>query len=409
MELGRGYRSKMNKHHLHGGGISLNSDTVFVIKIPDARFLRIVSRSVFLAMALATLPFLGSILKGFSPSLGTVDSGFDATASGNINAEVLNSILHDLGEEGLLKKEDKALIVSPPHGFEGVAMLNLNSEVYVAMDSDLERRSSFPDESYDFVFAPRFEDAMFADRILRINGILAFPLSSNPSNVGLRKQSNYRVVYLRRYDSIIVAMRKIGLANNLVDSSPKRKLCQFATEAKTTALKGLEDVLLEPPKQQAFAKSNKNLKIKYLPEVLGDSLEGYKRRVFIGVGLPEENKGAIEWFERNYPKKSAKFEIQSLLDAPEDPVVFHTDVSDWVSKHVKEEEYVVMKAEADVVEEMMKKRTICLVDELFLECNNEWWQAGKRKKSGRAYWECVALYGKLRDEGVAVHQWWGLN
>ncbi|QHN94429.1 Inositol transporter [Arachis hypogaea] len=31
-------------------------------------------------------------------------------------------------------------------------------------------------------------------------------------------------------------------------------------------------------------------------------------------------------------------------------------------------EYVVMKAEAEVVEEMIKKRTVCLMDELFLEC-----------------------------------------
>nr|AFK46323.1 unknown [Lotus japonicus] len=67
-----------------------------------------------------------------------------------------------------------------------------------------------------------------------------------------------------------------------------------------------------------------------------------------------------------------------------------------------------MKAEAEVVEEMIKERTIYLVDELFLECKNEWWQKkGKRKKSRKAYWECLALYGRLRDEGVAVHQWWG--
>ncbi|KAK7363096.1 hypothetical protein VNO77_05225 [Canavalia gladiata] len=106
---------------------------------------------------------------------------------------------------------------------------------------------------------------------------------------------------------------------------------------------------------RAFANSNKNFKIKYLPELSGECLEGYKRRVFIGVGLPEENTAAIEWFERNYPKKSPKFEIHSRLVAPKDLVVPHMDVSAWLYKHVKEEEYVVMKAEADEVEEMMKK------------------------------------------------------
>lgn len=389
----------MGKQHLQGGRIGLTSDAFLVIKVPDTRFLRVVSRSLFLALFFVAFPFLGSFLKGL------VVSGFDAIVVNaststfvSINVEVLNSILHDLGDEGLLKKEDKALIMSPPRGFEGGdSLLNWNSEVDVVMH----------DESYDFAFAPSFEDAVSADRVLKIDGIVAFPLSlDDSSNAGFRKQSNYKVVYLRRYDSIFVALRKIGVENNLVDSTPRKRLCQFATVAKTTALEGLEDALLEPPRQDS-AKSNKNLKIKYLPELLGDSLDGYKRRLFIGVGLREENKAAVEWFERNYPKKSTKFEIHSLQVASEEPNVPQTDVSAWLSKHVKADEYVVMKAEADVVEEMMRKKTICLVDELFLQCNNQWWQTGKRKKSGRAYWQCLDLYGRLRDEGVAVHQWWG--
>ncbi|XP_057422436.1 uncharacterized protein LOC130716248 [Lotus japonicus] len=384
----------MGMQHLHGGSrVALNSEAVLVIKVPDAQVLRIVSRSLFLALVFATLPFLGSFLNG------SVVSEFAAKSGSSINVEVLGLILHDLGEEGLLRKEDKALILNTPRGFKGgVALLNWDNEVNVVMD-----------ESYDFVITPSFEDAVFADSVLKVNGIVAFPLSDNASGSGFRKQSHYKVVYLRRYGEIFVALRKIGLANkNLVDSSPKRKLCQFTTETKEAALKGLEGPLLEPPRE-AVDNSNKNLKIKYLPELLDDSLEGYKRRVFIGVGLREENKAAVEWFERNYPKKGTKFQIHSLLVAPEEdlPVPHSADFSDWLSKHVKEEEYVVMKAEAAVVEEMMKKRTIYLVDELFLECNNEWWQTGKQKKSRRAYWECLALYGRLRDEGVAVHQWWG--
>jgi hypothetical protein len=387
----------MGKQHLQGGRIGLTSDAFLVIKVPDTRFLRVVSRSLFLALFFVAFPFLGSFLKGLVVSDAIVVNASTSTFV-SINVEVLNSILHDLGDEGLLKKEDKALIMSPPRGFEGGdSLLNWNSEVDVVMH----------DESYDFAFAPSFEDAVSADRVLKIDGIVAFPLSlDDSSNAGFRKQSNYKVVYLRRYDSIFVALRKIGVENNLVDSTPRKRLCQFATVAKTTALEGLEDALLEPPRQDS-AKSNKNLKIKYLPELLGDSLDGYKRRVFVGVGLREENKAAVEWFERNYPKKSTKFEIHSLQVASEEPNVPQTDVSAWLSKHVKADEYVVMKAEADVVEEMMRKKTICLVDELFLQCNNQWWQTGKRKKSGRAYWQCLDLYGRLRDEGVAVHQWWG--
>ncbi|XP_058731438.1 uncharacterized protein LOC131603181 [Vicia villosa] len=387
----------MGKQLLQGGRVGFNSGPFLVIKVTDARFLRIVSRSLFLSLVLVAFPVLRFLLKG------SVLTGFDATAvtastSVSINVDVLNSFLHDLGDEGLLKKEDKALIMSPPRGFEGGdSLLNWNSEVDVVMHH----------ESYDFVFTRSFEDAVSADSVLKVNGIVAFPLSVDDysSNAGFRKQSNYRVVYLRRYDSIFVALRKVGVENSLADSSPKRRLCQFASVAKATALRGLEDVLLEPPRQGS-AKANKNLKIIYLPELLGDSFDGYKRRVFVGVGLHEENKAAIEWFERNYPKKGTKFQIHSLQITSEEPDVPQTDVSAWLSKHVKEDEYVVMKAEADVVEEMMRKNTICLVDELFLQCNNEWWQNEKRKKIGRAYWECLALYGRLRDEGVAVHQWW---
>ncbi|KAF1872984.1 hypothetical protein Lal_00016096 [Lupinus albus] len=402
MELGREYKArKWSKiKHLH----DFNSDTILVFQIADAHVFSTVSRFLFFAIVFVTLLFLGSILKGFSSSSHpVVFTGFGDSAFESINADALNLVLNDLKEEGLVKKEDKALIMSPPRGFEGVALLN--NEVDVVKDSDLKIKNPKPDESYDFVFMPSFEDAKFADRILKANGILAFPLSTNPSDANFRKPTDYKVVYIRRHGSIIVALRKLGLTNKLADSSPKRKL--LAAGAKTVALKGLEDVFLEPPGKD-FAKSEENLKIRYLPDLLGEhSLEGYKRRVFLGIGLPEENKAAIKWFQRNYPKKNTKFEIHSHIVAPENPVLPHTDVSAWLSKHVKEEEYVVMKAEADVVEDMIRKKTTHLVDELFLECNNDWWQTSEIKKSGRAYWECLALYGKLRDEGVAVHQWWG--
>ncbi|CAJ2678156.1 uncharacterized protein LOC123912757 [Trifolium pratense] len=386
----------MGKQFFQGGRVGFNFDAFLIIKVPDARFLRILSQFLFLALVFVVFPFLCSFLKGLLVPSFDATVFVTASSSVSINVDVLNSILHDLGDEGLLKKEHKALIMSPPVGFQGGAsLLNWNSEVDLVMH-----------ESYDFVFTTSFEDAVSADRVLKINGVVAFPLSvDDSSDAGFRKQSNYKVVYLRRYDSIFVALRKIGLENRLVDNSPKRRLCQFATVARMNALKGLEDALLEPPRQDSD-ESNTNLKINYLPELMGDSLEGYKRRVFIGVGLHDENKAAIEWFERNYPKKGMKFQIHSLQVALEEPDVPQNDFSAWLSKHVREDEYVVMKAEANVVEEMMRKKTICLVDELFLQCNNEWWQTGKRKNSGRAYWECLALYGRLIDEGVAVHQWW---
>ncbi|KAK4252779.1 hypothetical protein QN277_014324 [Acacia crassicarpa] len=410
MEMVHGFNQPKNGNKIksfHGGPrIPLNSDTVLVVKIPDVQILRIMSRSLFLAMSLLTLPFLGSILKGLSSSSSSssfshssVHPEFDPEPP-SINGVLLNFLLHDLADEGLLRKDDKALVITPPNGF--VDVIPFNNEVEVVLGSDLERKISIPNESYAFVFVSTSEDAEFVDRILKSDGIVALPLGTNPSNA-FKEKPNYRIVYLRTYSSIIVALKKTG-----TESSSKRKLCQLETGAKKVVLNGLEEVFLEPPKK-SLVKSNKYLKkIKYLPNLMGNSLEGYKKRFFIGVGLPQENKVTIEWFKKNYPK-SQHFEIHNLEVQPKDQSLPQTDVSDWLTKHVKkEQDFVVMKAEAEVVEEMIKKRTICIVDELFLECKNEWWKSGRRKKNNlRAYWECLALYGRLRDEGVAVHQWWG--
>lgn len=402
MDSGRGFvksaNGSSNVKHLRGGRIARNSDTIMVITIPNAQVLRVLSRAMFMTLVLVTLPFLGSILEeGFSStSHRSVASGFEAEFPGSISAQILNLLLHDLVDEGLLRKDDKALIVGPPNGIEG-GILFRNNEFDEVMDSDSQRQSTFSDESYDFVFTSSSIDAKFVDRILKTDGIVAFPLDS--TSIAFKDQYHYRVVFLRRYSSIIVALRKTDPDYKTAESSTRRKLFQLGPEAKKAALKGLEDVLLEPP-GYVLPKSKKYLnKFKYLPDLTGDSLESYNRRIFIGVGSPEENRGVIQWFQKNYPKNK-KFEIHNLQDEPS------TDVSAWLFKHAKEEEYVVLKAEADVVEKMIRKRAISLVDELFLECKNEWWHADKRKSS-RAYWECLALYGRVRDEGVAVHQWWG--
>ena len=122
----------------------------------------------------------------------------------------------------------------------------------------------------------------------------------------------------------------------------------------------------------------------------------------------------MEWFSKNYPTRNQKFEMYNIETVAEEssssslsPGKEQIEMSDWVRKNVKEEEYVVMKAEAEVVEEMMKSKSIGLVDELFLECKPKRENRSSGNSSRRAYWECLALYGKLRDEGVAVHQWWG--
>ncbi|XP_020410964.1 uncharacterized protein LOC18790309 isoform X2 [Prunus persica] len=245
MELAGGYTAKDQSKvkHLHGGRMGLDSETHLVIKLPDSK------------------------------------------------------LFHDLAGEGLRRKSDKALIVSPVN----VGMIhNLHPFDYnvfdIVMDSDLERKSSFLDESWDFVFAFNLVDAKFVDRILKIGGIVAVPLSNDPSNA-FKPKPNYKIVYLRRYASTFVAMRKTSPSYDLAVKS--RRLCQFETKAKKTVFK---DVVLEPPRR-VLAKSNEYLKkIKFLPNLLGDSLPGYDRRVFVNVDSNEDNSGVTEWFQQNFPK-----------------------------------------------------------------------------------------------------------
>ncbi|KAI4339761.1 hypothetical protein MLD38_024669 [Melastoma candidum] len=169
-------------------------------------------------------------------------------------------------------------------------------------------------------------------------------------------------------------------------------------QKKLEAMNKLEDVLLEPPRAASERSRTYQRRIKYMSDLMGeDSLKSYPRRVFIDVG-PQEGDGA-GWLERTYPKRGLQFEKYEMKAKEEE------GVTEWMRERVREEEFVVMKAEAEEVEELVKSRDIRLVDELFLECKTKNNNTTNKKK--KAYWECLALYGKLRDEGVAVHQWWG--
>ncbi|XP_039038057.1 uncharacterized protein LOC120175513 [Hibiscus syriacus] len=393
--------------------ISLNPDTLLVIKLPDPRFLLVLSRSLFLATVIITFPCIRSFLKGPSASAAAELH----RSSGSFSLEYWNLLWRDFADEGLVKKGQKALVLnSAIEGFdvdeeeeddEGSMFMN-NDGINVVFEPDFSSQSSLPKEGFDFVFVSGSIDSEFVDQLVKTGGIVAMQLGDDIST-GYQKQSDYRIIYLKKFRSTIVAMKKLGPKNHFFDSSTKRKLCDMTMEAKKAALRGLEDALYEPPrKRAAYSK-----KINFLPDLLGDSLEHYPRRVFIDVGSnndDDKNNIAMKWFEKNYPKRNQEFEVYGS-----ETVSDRIDVPDWLTKNVGEEDYVVMKAEAKVVEKMIERKVIGLVDELFFECRNQWQDQArnkknrknhKRKKSKRAYWECLALYGKLRDEGVAVHQWW---
>ncbi|XP_010273765.1 PREDICTED: uncharacterized protein LOC104609205 [Nelumbo nucifera] len=418
MELDCGFPAKnqTRSKHLHGeGGISPTADNQLVIKLPDPRVFRVIARSLLLALVIITFPWLGKLVIDGLPQFNSYMTDSEANFGPElINAELLTMLFRDLTNEGVLKSEGKVLFVS--HGSAGEVIVHNprfynDNKIYLISEFDSERQSSVPDATFDFTFASSFGSGKYLDRTLKTGGIAAIQLSNDPSDA-FWKPSNYKIVYIRRYASTIVAMKKTGPSELPSGNWPnKRRLCAFPSEAKKAALDGLEDVLLEPPRK-AHVESDKYLKrTKFLPDLTGDSLEGYPRRVFINVGLPERNGGSPDWFERNYPTRNWDFEIYKIETVATDELSTDTavpqlEMSDWLRKNVKEEEYVVMKAEAEVVEELVKNKAMCLVDELFLECKHRG-LGGRKNKSKRVYWECLALYGKLRDEGVAVHQWWG--
>jgi len=148
--------------------------------------------------------------------------------------------------------------------------------------NDMEKQSSILDDTVDFVFTSNFPaSSQFINRTLKTNGIAAVVILNAAV---FHKPSNYKLAYMRRFEKVVMAMKKI--TTSAVKLGSQRKLCGYVTDAKRAALQKLEDVLLEPPRA-ASGKSRVYLKCtKFLPDLMGDTLESYPRRVFIDVGLP---------------------------------------------------------------------------------------------------------------------------
>ncbi|KAK6938077.1 hypothetical protein RJ641_031585 [Dillenia turbinata] len=396
MKLTNGLRLKRFAKHLYGvsDGLPLDGEThhFLIIRLPDMRFLKTIAGSMLLALFIVSLPRFDTILGSFLDS--NLAFFHEAVVDNDwINMDALPMMFRDLSNEGLLKMGDRALFVSSGNedAVYSTQVLNEN-QIDLINDSDTNRQGSIPDSTFDFAFSFGFNAAReFIDRTLKIGGIVAIQLSNEPSTA-FEKPSNYKIIYLRRFDSTLVAMKKTDYS--VSNSLTKRKLLGFVPEAKKAALKDLEDVLLEPPRPSSGKSSRYLKKTKYLPDLLGDNLESYPRRVFIDVGLPEKEGGdGTGWFAKNYPTRNKNFEIYKIETVTEEASGKegpNIGMSDWLRKNVKDEEYVVMKAEAEVVEEVMKSKATSLVDELFLECKHNGLKK-KGNKSRRAYWECLAL------------------
>lgn len=221
-------------------GLLLNHDTVLVFNFPDSKALRVMLRSVFLAIVLLSLACIRSIVRGSSASFLNID--IDDYDLGSKNFEFLNLLFQDLGNEGLIKKGDKALLVGSGNIGPVIASSKFfnDNEIHLVFKSDLGQLGSIADERFDFSFVSSSLDTKFVDHVVKVGGIVVIQLIGDISDT-YEKPSNYKLEYLRRYNSTILAMRKTALAIELIDSSAKRQLCQWTLEAKKAALKDLED------------------------------------------------------------------------------------------------------------------------------------------------------------------------
>lgn len=400
------------------GAVEVGGDRL-VIRLPDPKLLRLLARSVLLALVIMPFPWLQAALLRRSATEESVPP-FAAVPPIDDEVFVLPMLLGDLRLRGLLRPEDHAVFLGDP----GVQLPYLMQNGVALICHD--RMPAVNDGSVDFVISADEVLASagsagldFIDRALKIDGIAAFRVSSDPLEP-FRLPENYQMAYIRRIGTAtMVAMRKksaaaTAKADGSAGEAPavqhrRGRRLLAVPEAKKEALNRLEGVLLEPP---GPSRRRRLLRPRYLPELTGDSLAGYPRRVFVDVGPAGAKAGtAAAWFERHYPKGDGDFEIirveVAVGEAEAAAGAGAGGMAEWLEKNVRGEEYVVMKAEAEVVEEVVKRRAIGLVDELFLECDHQWEKKKGRKeaRSRRAYWECLALYGKLRDEGVAVHQW----
>lgn len=365
-------------------------DHTIVIDLPDPRLILLIARMAMVAAVVCSIP----LLRRIPPRVNIVQPYHLSD-----DPFYLPMLIRYLKREGLFSSSNKRAIFLG-NANSRLPFLKKNGIDHVP--SDLE--STVGDQSVDFVLASEgFEDSSvrIVDRVLKIGGVAVTRFNSESSG-SLRLPNNYKVVYVRRLGPTIVALKKVAVANsqNVINGNEietgtdkRRRILAMPLEKKDV-LHQVEDVLLEPPREIGETR-----KIKFLPELTGDPLTQYPRRVFIDAGL-QSIANSEKWFEENYPKKGSRFEMVKLNAVGNRKTGTKAcQVSGWLERNVKEEEFVVMKADAGIIEEMVnakEKKSIQVIDELFLECNTT-----------RAYWECLAIYGKVKDEGIVVHQWWG--
>ncbi|CAN6480248.1 unnamed protein product [Victoria cruziana] len=430
-----------------------NCENQLVFIFPDCRVLRLFARSFLLTFAILALPWLGPI-RYLRTGPAIIPSEDNSGAPGVMSLmtteeasqeQLVPAVFRDLLDQELFKVGEYALFIGgPAEAAEIRTFIDIGAVPPLEfVDVNGNVGGHIVDGAVDFAFiANGFNSLPLIGRALRMGGVAALRFSSAIDPVII--PPNFKIEYLRHFHVLssgtVIAIRKIhegGDGGGTPGSAQSRTSLCPTSNAKRRAIRDLEDFLLEPPRETWLDSQGYLKRVKYLPDLMGDDLSSFPRHVYVEVRRGRRADGVGDWFMENYPARGRDFDVYVLGEDSDSgrykPEVTWarkggsnfmeaTKLSDWLKRNTLEEEYVVVKMEVgkgdswsgggefEEVKEMVRSKAVCLVDELFLVCPQEddGEKGGKprRRNRSKAYWECLALYGMLREEGVAVHQWW---
>ncbi|CAL5054440.1 unnamed protein product [Urochloa decumbens] len=235
-------------------------DTV-VIRLPGPRALRVLARSVLLAVALLFLPWLRA---AEAPARRhAADAACGAAAA---QAELL---VRDLRREGLLGPGARAVVLGS--GGDCNAPASKQDQDGALRPASLRRLLMLGDSSVDFLldFGYFDEDGdrfAFADRVLKRGGILAAPIDSLSV---LSLPQNYCAVYIHRFADAFVGVRKIAPAGDSGNAGTGMDLTPLAS------LK--EGVVFSEPPETTSSSELKNMGRKLLLSGISGTPAAYDR------------------------------------------------------------------------------------------------------------------------------------
>lgn len=178
-----------------------------VIELPDLKLLRLIARSVLLAAAILSLPWLRLAFR----SPGPAGAGAAAERKWIDDPFSLPMLVHDLKRQGLFAPGATALLLGDPSSRLPFLKKNRIDPVLPAEVG----KAAVEDWSVDFCLAADgLTDSSFGfvDRVLKVGGVVAVRLGTDPAGF-FRLPRNYRVAYIRRFGSTVVAIKKTSHAS----------------------------------------------------------------------------------------------------------------------------------------------------------------------------------------------------